>query len=276
MRYLLLFVAVALVGCGVCRPSPNLVFTVKPGSAQEDPAAVGEVLRQRVEGYGGSVTEVAVSGRIILIRAYLENHAESLPMILRAYKLEFAIADEEGLARLGPKLADGAAQISLDDRGLPCATTRVALETALKTVEVPAGRWWALESVPGQDETPAQFCAYLLHPTELRNKDIVDAVLVSGTFSEHEVSVEFSEEARVRFGELSGANVDRRLAIVVDGDVLSAPTIRERIDGGRAVIMSGARTSDAAREAQGLVAALLASGLESAPVLLEVTELGQP
>jgi preprotein translocase subunit SecD len=275
MRYLLLFVAVALVGCGVCRPSPNLVFTVKPGTAQEDPAAVGEVLRQRVEGYGGSVTEVAVSGRIILIRAYLENHAESLPMILRAYKLEFAIADEEGLLRLGPKLADGAAQISLDDRGLPCATTRVALETALKTVEVPAGRWWALESVPGQDETPAQFCAYLLHPTELRNKDIVDAVVVPGIFG-LEVSVEFSEEARVRFGEMSGANVDRRLAIVVDGDVLSAPTIMERIDIGRAVIVSGAETSDAAREAQGLVAALLASGLESAPVLLEVTELGQP
>jgi preprotein translocase subunit SecD len=275
MRYLLLFVAVALVGCGVCRPSPNLVFTVKPGTAQEDPAAVGEVLRQRVEGYGGSVTEVAVSGRIILIRAYLENHAESLPMILRAYKLEFAIADEEGLARLGPKLADGAAQISIDDRGLPCATTRVALETALKTVEVPAGRWWALESVPGQDETPAQFCAYLLHPTELRNKDIVDAVVVPGIFG-LEVSVEFSEEARVRFGEMSGANVDRRLAIVVDGDVLSAPTIMERIDIGRAVIVSGAETSDAAREAQGLVAALLASGLESAPVLLEVTELGQP
>jgi preprotein translocase subunit SecD len=275
MRYLLLFVAVALVGCGVCRPSPNLVFTVKPGTAQEDPAAVGEVLRQRVEGYGGSVTEVAVSGRIILIRAYLENHAESLPMILRAYKLEFAIADEEGLLRLGPKLADGAAQISIDDRGLPCATTRVALETALKTVEVPAGRWWALESVPGQDETPAQFCAYLLHPTELRNKDIVDAVVVPGIFG-LEVSVEFSEEARVRFGEMSGANVDRRLAIVVDGDVLSAPTIMERIDIGRAVIVSGAETSDAAREAQGLVAALLASGLESAPVLLEVTELGQP
>ncbi len=44
-----------------------------------------------------------------------------------------------------------------------------------------------------------------------------------------------SEGAR-RFEEVTGANVNRQLAIVLDGVVRSAPVIRERISGGRAQI----------------------------------------
>ena len=57
--------------------------------------------------------------------------------------------------------------------------------------------------------------------------------------SEHaaalDVSVEFNAAGAKAFGEVTEANVGRQLAIVLDGNVHSAPSIRERIPSGRAV-----------------------------------------
>ncbi len=54
-----------------------------------------------------------------------------------------------------------------------------------------------------------------------------------GTYS---VSLEFNMEGAQLFHEVTSANVGRRLAIVLDGKVYSAPNINEAISGGRAEI----------------------------------------
>ena len=63
------------------------------------------------------------------------------------------------------------------------------------------------------------------------------------------------------FERLTGENAGRRLAIVLDGRVQSAPVIRERIGGGRAVI-TGSFTLDEARD----LAIVLRAGALPAPV----------
>jgi preprotein translocase subunit SecD len=50
------------------------------------------------------------------------------------------------------------------------------------------------------------------------------------------VEFELNSEGASRFEELTGANVNRRMAIVLDNTVYSAPVIRDRIPGGRAII----------------------------------------
>ncbi len=55
-------------------------------------------------------------------------------------------------------------------------------------------------------------------------------------FNEPVVGLEFNAEGAKKFAEITAANVGRRLAIVLDGKVQSAPRIKEAIPSGEAII----------------------------------------
>jgi SecD/SecF fusion protein len=55
-------------------------------------------------------------------------------------------------------------------------------------------------------------------------------------FNEPIVTLQFSAEGAKKFADLTAANVGRRLAIVLDGEVQTAPNIKEAIPSGEAVI----------------------------------------
>jgi preprotein translocase subunit SecD len=61
------------------------------------------------------------------------------------------------------------------------------------------------------------------------------------------IEITFTAEGRKRFAEVTRENVGRRLAIVIEGRLYSAPTIRTEIPGGRAEI-SGSFSEPEARE----------------------------
>lgn len=61
------------------------------------------------------------------------------------------------------------------------------------------------------------------------------------------VVVDFNQEGAQMFEELTGNNVGRLIAIFLDGRLVSAPVVNERISGGTAVI-SGNFTAEEARE----------------------------
>jgi hypothetical protein len=100
-RVLMLLV---LAGCSLFRPEPNVEFTVEPGSAQDDPQAVAQVLQKRVEAFGGRVDNVDVAGRTVHMVAYLEDHGQVLPMLLASHKVEFAMADDAGLDKVADEI----------------------------------------------------------------------------------------------------------------------------------------------------------------------------
>ena len=79
------------------------------------------------------------------------------------------------------------------------------------------------------------------------------------------VSLEFSDEGSKKFADATLANVGRQIAILLDGEVLTDPVVREPILGGRAEI-SGQRDLE---EAQRL-AVLLRSG--ALPVKVNIIE----
>ncbi|HEV8480810.1 MAG TPA: protein translocase subunit SecD, partial [Candidatus Eisenbacteria bacterium] len=76
-----------------------------------------------------------------------------------------------------------------------------------------------------------------------------------------EVALKLTPRAASTFTQVTGANVGRQLAIVLDGVVNSAPSIRERIPSGTASI-SGRFTSDQAKD----LAVVLEAGALPAPV----------
>jgi preprotein translocase subunit SecD len=85
-----------------------------------------------------------------------------------------------------------------------------------------------------------------------------------------QVSIEFTAAGTRIFGELTEQNVGKRLAIILDGNVYSAPRINERIPSGRAVI-TGHFTVDDARD---LAIVLRAGALPAPVVLLEERTVG--
>jgi len=85
-----------------------------------------------------------------------------------------------------------------------------------------------------------------------------------------QVAIEFTSTGTRIFGEITEQNVGRRLAIILDGTVYSAPRINERIPGGRAVI-TGQFTVDDARD---LAIVLRAGALPAPVVILEERTVG--
>ncbi len=75
------------------------------------------------------------------------------------------------------------------------------------------------------------------------------------------IELEFKREAARKFASITGKNINKRLAIVLDDIVQSAPYIKERIPQGRAVI-TGQFTADEARD----LAIVLRAGALPAPL----------
>lgn len=82
------------------------------------------------------------------------------------------------------------------------------------------------------------YAPILLENKVLMTGDMVkDAqVRVGGTFNEPYVSIDFTSRGGTLFADITEKNVGRQLAIVLDGNVRSAPRINERILGGAAQI----------------------------------------
>jgi preprotein translocase subunit SecD len=107
--------------------------------------------------------------------------------------------------------------------------------------------------------------------THITGADLATArVSIDQTTSEPYVSVEFNKTGAKVFGELTEQNVGKRLAIILDGNVHSAPVIRERIPSGQAQITGGFTAEEAAD-----LAIVLRAGALPAPVkILEERSVG--
>lgn len=98
----------------------------------------------------------------------------------------------------------------------------------------------------------------------LTGKYLKDIQIKFGEFNEPKVAISFNEEGAKIFSKVTGDNIGRRLAIVLDGIIKSAPVIRELIPSGNAEI-SGNFSME---EAQDLSIVLRAGSLP-APVRIE-------
>ncbi len=100
---------------------------------------------------------------------------------------------------------------------------------------------------------------------------LVDAeVRISSQFNQPYVWIKFDSAGSKLFEEITAQNIGKRFAIVLDGNVYSAPVIRERISGGEAQI-SGNFTMEEARD----LAIVLRAGSLPAPVkILENRTVG--
>lgn len=109
-----------------------------------------------------------------------------------------------------------------------------------------------------------------LEKTGLDGRALLKAEVSADQFGSPQIAFELNSEGAKKFAELTRNNIGKKLAITLDGEVQTAPTINSEIPGGKGVI-SGSYTQD---EAKKLVTLLNAGALPIKAEILEIRAVG--
>ncbi|MDR2946584.1 MAG: protein translocase subunit SecD, partial [Candidatus Adiutrix sp.] len=202
-----------------------------------------ETIRSRVDLFGVAEPDIRPQGddRIVIQLPGMDDPKRAVALIGKTAQLEFKLVDNTRTAEWAVT------------NGAP-AGTEILYQREVDRNGVERRIPYLLKKVPlmtGEGLTDAR-------PTQ------------SGQLGELEVSITFDGRGARQFERVTGEYVNRNMAIVLDGAVHSAPVIRSKISGGRAVI-SGSFTMEEARD----LAVVLRAGALPAPVsVLEERTVG--
>lgn len=117
---------------------------------------------------------------------------------------------------------------------------------------------------------------YLLTTDTDLSGDYLDNASVSfGQYGEPEVSLRFNPQGATKFSDLTGANINKQMAIVLDKVVKTAPNIQSKIPNGEARITLGrSNAQDQMEEAKLIATALRAGALPASLEQLEERRVG--
>jgi preprotein translocase subunit SecD len=203
-----------------------------------------ETIRNRVDQFGITEPEIIPEGndRIVIQLPGIKDTARAKNLIGKTALLEFKLVDEEH-----------------------------SIEDALKG-NIPEGSMIAYESRVDRESGRRSSTPMLLKTKTLMTGGSMESakVQISDRFGQPHVAIKFNAQGARDFERVTGENTGKRLAIVLDGAVHSAPKIKERISGGQAVI-EGQFGMEEARD----LAIVLRAGALPAPVnILEERTVG--
>ncbi len=203
-----------------------------------------ETIRNRIDQFGVAEPDIRRQGdtRILIQLPGIRDTQRAKDLIGKTALLEFKLVDDTK-----------------------------SLDAALKN-NVPPGReilYKVEEDAETQRITRTPFL--IKKRTLLTGAYLTDArVQIDSQFNEPYVSINFDKKGARIFERITGDNVDKRLAIVLDNNVYSAPVIQEKIAGGQARI-TGRFSTEEARD----LAIVLRAGALPAPVnILEERTVG--
>ena len=194
-----------------------------------------ETIRNRIDEFGVSEPDIRLQGenRILIQLPGISDTKRAKKLIGRTALLEFRLVDD------------------VHD-----------VNAALKG-NVPPGSEILYQINEDPDTGRIRKTPYLVRKrTPLTGADLTDArVQINSQYNEPYVSMEFSRKGGRIFERITGENVNKQLAIVLDNTIYSAPNIKQKISGGKAII-EGNFTTEEARD----LAIVLRAGALPAPV----------
>ncbi len=203
-----------------------------------------ETIRNRIDQFGVSEPDIRLQGekRILIQLPGIQDPQRAKDLIGKTALLEFKLLDE-----------------TFD------------INAALKGT-IPSGREILYQVIDDPKTGRTERKPYLLNKrTLLTGAYLTDArVQIDSQYNEPYVSLSFDKKGGRIFAKITGENVKKRLAIVLDNKVYSAPVIQEKITGGQARI-TGNFTTD---EANDLAIALRAGALPAPVNILEERTVG--
>jgi preprotein translocase subunit SecD len=203
-----------------------------------------ETLRNRVDQFGVSepTLQRQAGNRILIQLPGVKDPERAIALLGKTARLEFKMVAEDA------NLQDAA-------KGILSPGTQLLYERKVDS------RTGAVTEVPLVVKEKTVLTGDLLSDAQVR---------IDTRFNEPYVAIDFNAVGAKRFDQITAANVGKRMAIVLDDTVYSAPVIRERISGGSAQI-SG---SFSEQEATDLAIVLRAGSLPAPVKILEDRTVG--
>jgi protein-export membrane protein SecD len=187
-------------------------------------------------------------------------------------RLEFMLVDEDAdMNQVQAGIEAAKTALSNED----FADDRVLSEWLVDHGHLPAGRRVLWEYAKA-DGVATRIRPYVLKEEVILSGDDVNDAQTNPNpqTGEYYVALEFKPRGQSVFADVTGANVGKRFAIVLDGQVRSAPVIRERINGTASISMGAGNIDEQMKEA-GMLSLVLRSGALPAPVTVgEVRTVG--
>ncbi len=209
-----------------------------------------ETIRNRIDQFGVAEPLIQRQGlkQIVVQLPGIKEPKRAKDLIKETALLEFKLLDEDS-------------KLAFD---LPQRIPKGKEEEVLKQFEskIPEGDEILFERVVDKDSGREFRIPYLVKKRVMLAGDVLSDARVSiGQFNDPYVSVTFDAKGAREFERITAENVKKRMAIVLDNTVYSAPVIQERISGGRAQI-TGAFTMQEAND----LAIVLRAGALPAPL----------
>jgi protein-export membrane protein SecD/preprotein translocase SecF subunit len=247
------------------------------------------VIRNRVDKWG--VAEPVINRRqadnsILVQLPGFSDTSKAKELLGRTAQLRFHIVDDEftGFDTLAGKEPEG---IVSANHGQPAWSTECGISDGcndkllefLGQVKMPDDRRLYLQREVLAAGKKYKFTSYVVDAaTGVGGDDIIDAFVSqdqSGLDNRPVVSMQFTGPGGKRFGDITGDNVGKRLGIVLDDEMVSAPNIDEKIPSGRAIIRLGSGNYNTAyEEAQDLALVLKSGALPATIQVLEERQVG--
>ncbi|MGD0883866.1 MAG: protein translocase subunit SecD [Thermodesulfovibrionales bacterium] len=210
-----------------------------------------ETIRNRVDQFGVAEPTIYRQGvnEIVVQLPGVKDPKRAIEIIGKTAQLEF-------------KLVDDATPVAAE---LPAVVKPGEEEALLKkfSEKVPPDDEILFEKSTNRETGEVTKRPILLKKQTLMTGDLLSDAKVSidQRFNEPYVSIIFNAAGAKLFEDITAANVKKRLAIILDGSIYSAPVIQERIAGGNAQI-TGRFSMDEARD----LAIVLRAGALPAPL----------
>ncbi len=218
-----------------------------------------ETIRNRVDEFGVAEPLIQTQGlnEIVVQLPGVKDPKRALRLIKSTAQLEFKLLDEDN-----PLTRELPGQVAVGDEE---STMRQFAD------RIPEGDEILFERVVNFDSGIVTKIPYLIKKQAMLTGELLtDARVQIGEFNEPYVSISFDRTGGKIFDAVTAENVQRRMAIILDDVVYSAPVIQERISGGRAQI-TGAFTT---QEAADLAIALRAGALPAPVAVIQNLTVG--
>lgn len=193
-----------------------------------------ETIRNRIDQFGVAEPLVQRQGvkQIVVQLPGVKEPKRAKDLIKETALLEFKMLDEDNQMKM-----DFPARVPKDKEA------EVLQQFASK---VPEGDQILFERVVDK-ETGREFrIPFLVKKRVMLTGDVLSDARVSiGQFNDPYVSIEFDGKGGREFERITAENVKKRMAVVLDNTIYSAPVIQERISGGRAQITGTFTTQEA-------------------------------
>ena len=232
----------------------SLVLQLRDGEAKRiKDSAINqalETIRNRIDQFGVAEPLIQRQGlkEIVVQLPGVRDPKRAKELIKNTALLEFKMLDEDS------KLA-----MELPQR-VPRGKEAEVIEQF--KAKLPEGDEILFEKQQDKDSGRDLRFPYLVKKRVMLTGDVLSDARVSiGQFNEPYVSVNFDSKGAREFERITGDNIKKRMAIVLDNSVYSAPVIQDRIGGGRAQI-TGTFTMQEAND----LAIVLRAGALPAPL----------